>query len=38
MYHMRYSENDNSVVVKFLDEKDVFPWVEPVMKCIDKKK
>lgn len=31
------SENDNSVVIKFLDEQDVFPWVKPVMSHLSAK-
>lgn len=27
-------ENDPSVVIKFLHEQDVFPWVRPVMNCL----
>lgn len=28
-------ENDPSVVIKFLKEGDVFPWVKPVMTCLN---
>lgn len=27
-------ENEPSIVIKFLEEKDVFPWVKPVMKSL----